>query len=172
MTDVAYSCRDERLIEASPERCFSVLADLSTYAAWWTLVRVVPQDGLIQLKPGGSFRIEGSRRDATSSEWTVRVLDVEPPARIDLEYTAGALLGRTAWELTGQGTGTRVAYVYRDVRANDSVAAATFSRFGIGLHQAAMQLDALAGLARYLGGPGSDLDSTSWREQVYQNVAT
>jgi hypothetical protein len=34
-----------------------------------------------------------------------------------------------------------------------------------------MQEDALAGLARLLGGPGAELDDAAWRKDVQRRVA-
>jgi len=64
-----------------------------------------------------------------------------------------------------------VAYVYRSVRPNSPRAAAHFARWGTRLHTIAMQEDALAGLARFLGGPGGELDDETWRTDVRRRVA-
>jgi hypothetical protein len=91
--------------------------------------------------------------------------------RIELAYTGGEYVGRTAWELAERPNSTLVAYIYRGVKANSSKAADHFARWGTRLHTVAMREDALAGLARILGGPGADLDDEAWRESVRRRVA-
>ncbi|MEW6273132.1 MAG: SRPBCC family protein [Thermodesulfobacteriota bacterium] len=163
--------RDEALIPAPIHACFAALADLATYARWWTLVRVVPLGAGTLLAPGVRFRFVGGRPGGAELSWEARVLELDEPRRIELAYVAGELLGRTAWELASEGAATRVAYVYRGVRANGAASAASFARFGTRLHNAAMQEDALAGLARYLGGAGCELDDEAWRREVGRRVA-
>jgi hypothetical protein len=99
------------------------------------------------------------------------VLEVEAPSRIELAYTGGEYIGRTAWELVDLPNSTLVAYVYRGVRANSSKAGDHFARWGTRLHTVAMREDALAGLARIFGGPGADLSDEAWREDVRRRVA-
>jgi len=163
--------RDEALIRAPIGACFAALADLATYGRWWTLVRVTPLGAETRLAPGVRFRFAGARPGGTGVAWDVEVLQVAAPGRIELAYVAGELLGRTAWELTAEGDGTRVAYVYRGVRANGPSSAASFERFGTRLHSVAMREDALAGLARFLGGRGAELDDEAWRAGGNERVA-
>jgi uncharacterized protein (DUF924 family) len=99
------------------------------------------------------------------------VLEVEAPTRIELAYTGGEYLGRTAWELAELPNSTLVAYVYRGVKANSSKAADHFARWGTRLHGVAMREDALAGLARIFGGCGADLEDEAWRQDVRRRVA-
>jgi uncharacterized protein YndB with AHSA1/START domain len=54
-----YRCRDNRTIVAPRVRCFELLVDLSTYARWWTLVRVTPEDS--RLEPGSRLQFSGAR---------------------------------------------------------------------------------------------------------------
>lgn len=166
-----YRCRDEAVIGASPAACFAVLADLTSYARWWTLVNVTPVSGGVTLAPGVRFRFTGARPGGNPTSWVAAVLEVEPPWRIEIAYASGDLLGRTAWELAAEGDGTRVAYVYRGVRPNSPASTASLARFGTRLHSVAMRSDALAGLARLLGGPGSELADDAWRARVLDDVA-
>ena len=166
-----YRCRDEAVIGAPPATCFTVLADLTTYGRWWTLVNVTPLDGGTILAPGVRFRFTGARPGGNATSWVAAVLEVEPPSRIEIAYASGDLLGRTAWELAAEGDGTRVAYVYRGVRPNSPASTASLARFGTRLHSVAMRVDALAGLARILGGPGSELADDVWRARVQEHVA-
>ena len=108
-----YRCRDERTIPASRGRCFETLIDLSTYAHWWTLVTVTPEGASPRLTTGARLRFSGARPGGELFEWSVEVLEIEAPARIELAYTGGEYLGRTAWELEEVADGTLVAYVYR-----------------------------------------------------------
>jgi uncharacterized protein YndB with AHSA1/START domain len=163
--------RDEALIAAPADACFAALADLATYPRWWTLVRVTPLSGTTSLAPGVRFRFSGARPGGAEVSWDAEVREIQAPRWIELGYVAGELLGRTAWELAPEGPATRVAYVYRGVRANGASSAASFARFGTRLHNVAMREDALAGLARFLGGPGSELDDVAWRERVAARVA-
>ena len=168
---VEYRCRDQRMIAAPQARCFEILTNLSTYVRWWTLVTVTPEGHDSTLAPGRRFRFTGQRPGGERFEWTAEVLDIEPPRRIELAYAGGEYLGRTAWELEPVGGETLVAYVYRGVRPNSARGASHFARWGTRLHAVAMQEDALAGLARVLGGPGVELDDAAWRSDVQRRVA-
>ena len=170
MESTEYRCRDEGEVPAPRLACFETLMDLSTYARWWTLVAVTPV-GPPLLNPGVGFRFSGARPGGQRFEWSARVLEVEPPTRIELAYTGGEYIGRTAWELAELPNSTLVAYVYRAVQANSSKAADHFGRWGTRLHAVAMREDALAGLARIFGGPGADLDDEAWRRDVRRRVA-
>jgi uncharacterized protein YndB with AHSA1/START domain len=161
------TCRDEGMIPASTAEVFAVLSDLTTWNKWWTLVSVVPE-GATTLAPGVRFRFEGQRPGGPVTGWTVEVLEVVPSSRIELAYVAGDLIGRSAWELEPDGAGTRAAYVYRGVHAEAPHSAATFSRYGTRLHSVAMQVDALAGLARYVQGEPLD---DAWRAEVAARMA-
>lgn len=164
-------CRDDAVLAAPPEAVWAALADLATWSTWWTLIRVTPHDPSAgsALVPGTRFRVEGGRsRAASTRTWDVEVKEVVRPARIELEYIDGDLVGRAAWEVSLEDGGTRVAFVYRGVRANSDAAAATFARYGTRLHSLAMQVDALAGLARYLAGEPLD---DAWRAEVDQKMA-
>ena len=165
-----YRCRDEPLVPASPSRCFDALADLGTYARWWTLV-AVKSDGPTRLAPGVRPRFAGARPGGERVEWPAEVLEAEPPARIELAYTGGEYEGRTGWEVVADGDGARVAYVYRGVRPVSDSARGHFARWGTRLHGVAMQEDALAGLARFFGGPGAELDDAAWAADVRRRVA-
>jgi uncharacterized protein YndB with AHSA1/START domain len=171
MESPEYRCRDDALIAASPSACFAPLADLATYERWWTLVQITPLSGGSRLELGVRFRFTGARPGGAATSWIAEVLEIEPPSRIELSYASGDLLGRTAWELMAEPGGTRVAYVYRSVRANGAASAASLARFGTSLHSVAIRADALAGLARILGGPGSELDDAAWRARVQEQVA-
>jgi uncharacterized protein YndB with AHSA1/START domain len=159
-------CRDEAVLPAPPARVWDVLTDLSTWQQWWNLVTVVPL-GPTRLAPGARFRFEGQRPGRPPTVWTVEVLELDPPSRIELAYVEGDLVGRTAWELEPADGGTRTAYVYRGVHATSPASDATFMRYGTRLHSVAMQVDALAGLARYLLGEPLD---EPWREEVHARM--
>jgi uncharacterized protein YndB with AHSA1/START domain len=165
-----YRCRDERTIAAPRDRCFTALSDLSTYSRWWTLVSVTPEIGGSRLVPGGRFRFAGARPGGPRVEWSADVVAVDEPACIELAYGGGEYEGRTAWELEDVEGGTRVAYVYRGVRPTSQRARDHFARWGTRFHSVAMQEDALAGLARFLGGAGSEIADEAWRLLVYRRV--
>src|SRR5262245_44909704 len=171
MESSEYRCRDEGEVPAPRPTCFETLMDLSTYARWWTLVDVTPIGSHSRLDSGIRFRFAGARPGGQRFEWSAQVLEVEAPSRIELAYTGGEYVGRTAWELEERPNSTLVAYVYRGVRANSSKAADHFARWGTRLHTVAMREDALAGLSRIFGGPGADLDDTAWRQDVRRRVA-
>lgn len=160
-------CRDEVFVAADPGLVYQVLADLRTYEHWWTLMRAVPL-GEPELRPGARFRFEGGRDGTPTTSWTVEVRAAVPAERIELAYVEGDLLGEVAWELRPAAGGTTAAYVYRGVRANSPSSAATFERYGTSLHSLAMELDALAGLARYAAGNPPD---EHWHEHVRASVA-
>jgi uncharacterized protein YndB with AHSA1/START domain len=165
---VLHECRDEAVIPAAPEVVSDVLTDLTTYGAWWTLVRCEPL-GPTRLAPGVRFRFSGSRGGGPpTTSWTIEVEALVPGRRIDLRYVEGDLLGPVGWELEPVDGGTRTAYVYRGVRANAPGAQATFDRYGVRLHNVAMRVDALAGLARYVQGEPLD---DAWRAEVAERMA-
>ena len=132
---------------------------------------VTPIGSHSRLSSGVHLRFSGARPGGQRFEWSVQVFEVEAPSRIELAYTGGEYIGRTAWELTELPHSTLVAYVYRGVKANSSKAADHFARWGTRLHTVAMREDALAGLVRIFGGPGADLDDEAWRQDVRQRVA-
>jgi len=170
--EAVYRCRDESIFAAPRRQCFAIIADLSTYARWWTLVAVTPEHGGPLLTPGVRFRFAGARPGGELVEWSAEVLEVDEPACIELAYAGGAYVGRTAWELDEVDGGTRIAYVYRGVSPLTSRAVDHFARWGTRLHSVAMREDAFAGLARFLGGAGSELDDDAWRMLVRERVAT
>jgi len=155
-------CRDEAVIAAAPERMWEILTDLGTWSRWWTLVEVVPL-GPTELAPGVRFRFQGQRPGRPPTGWTIEVVELDPPRRIELAYVEGDLIGRTAWELDAVDGGTRAAYVYHGVEARSEGSDATFARYGTRLHSVAMQVDALAGLARLVAGEPLD---EAWRAEV------
>src|SRR5262252_1168888 len=138
-----HRCRDEGEVPAPRAACFDMLMDLSTYARWWTLVAVTPVGPHSRLDPGVRFLFSGARPGGQRFEWSAQVLEVEAPCRIELAYSGGEYIGRTAWELIELPNATLVAYVYRGVRANSSKATDHFARWGTSLHTVAMREDAL-----------------------------
>src|SRR5262249_33425274 len=134
MDTTEYRCRDERRIAVSASRCFAALTDLSTYARWWTLVTATPEDASPLLTPGSRFRFAGARPGGQRIEWPVEVIAIDAPRRIELAYTGGEYIGRTAWELEAFGDETVVAYVYRGVRPVSARAAEHFAHWGTRLH--------------------------------------
>src|SRR5512144_3006740 len=139
-----YRCRDERLIAAPRSRCFDLLMDLATYSRWWTLIEITVAEATTHLRPRLQFTFSGARPGGERFEWFAEVLEIDAPARIELAYTGGEYLGRTAWELDAVGDATVVAYVYRGVEPISARAEAHFARWGTRLHSVAMQEDALA----------------------------
>jgi uncharacterized protein YndB with AHSA1/START domain len=166
-----YEVTDEAVIAAPVDAVWAVLEDLRTWRDWWTLIRVTPldPDAPTVVYPGLRFRIEGSRPGSQQTRgWNVVVREVVPGERIELEYTDGDLVGRTAWELSPVDDGTLVAYVYRGVHATVEESAATFAKYGTRLHSTAMACDALAGLARAVAGEPLD---DEWRAEVQRRMA-
>jgi uncharacterized protein YndB with AHSA1/START domain len=165
-----YRCRDEAVIPGPIEPVWAAITDLSTYAAWWTLVRITPLDpAQTILAPGVRFHIAGARPgQPPTTGWNVAVTGVVPHERIDLTYTDGDLVGTVSWELAPADGGTSVAYVYHGVRPTHERSAASFERYGSGLHSVAMQVDALAGLARSVAGAPLD---DAWRATVAEHMA-
>jgi hypothetical protein len=91
-----YRCRDELGIPASRLRCFEVLAELSTHARWWTLVTVTSRGDTSRLSPGVRFDLAGARPGGERVEWSVEVLEIEVPARIELSYAGGEYRGTSS----------------------------------------------------------------------------
>jgi hypothetical protein len=167
-SETLQECRDEADIPAAPDAGWDVLTYLTTYGAWWSLVRCRPL-GPSRLAPGVRFEFSGSRGGGPpTTAWVIEVESLEPGRRIDLRYVEGDLLGPVGWELEAVDGGTRTAYVYRGVRANAPGAQATFDRYGTRLHNVAMRVDALAGLARFVRGEPLD---DAWRARVAEEMA-
>jgi uncharacterized protein YndB with AHSA1/START domain len=165
-----FRCRTETVIEAPVETVWGALADLATWAHWWSVVRVEPIDPAdgTALRPGLRFRISGNRPGGPTRGWIVEVLDVVPHERIDLLYAEGDLHGRTTFELAPAAGGTAVAYVYHGVRPTNAATAESWLRWGTGVHECAMRHDTFPGLARYvLGAPLDD----EWRAQAQTAMA-
>jgi uncharacterized protein YndB with AHSA1/START domain len=171
VTAAVYRCRDDVVVPAAREACFAVLRDVGTYARWWTLLRAEAVEGGTRLSPGVRFRLSGARTDGTVLAWTVRVTAVHAPGRMELAYDGGELVGTVGWELDPVESGTRIAYVYYGVQANGPAAEETFARWGTRFHSLAMREDALAGLVRLFGGPGSELADDAWRRDVRRRMA-
>ena len=162
VTPTEQFCRDEAVLPAPPARVWEALTDLATWQEWWNLVTIVPL-GPTALAPGVRFTLGGQREGRPPTGWTVEVVELDPPSRIELAYVEGDLIGRTAWELEPAGDGTRTAYVYKGVHATSAASGDTFERYGTRVHSVAMHVDALAGLARYLNGEPLD---DAWRAEV------
>jgi uncharacterized protein YndB with AHSA1/START domain len=166
-----YEVTDEAVIAAPVDDVWAVLSDLASWRDWWTLIRVIPldPDAPTVAHSGQRFRIEGSRPGAAQKRgWNVAVREVVSNERIELEYTDGDLVGRTAWELEAVPEGTLAKYVYRGVHATVDESAATFAKYGTRLHSTAMACDALAGLARAVAGEPFD---DEWRAEVQRRMA-
>lgn len=191
-TSVFY-CVDEKLIAAPPGECFALLRRIGEYGRWWRLVGIEPVRGGELLEVGSEFDFVGRRGEGRAVRWRCAVRGLTPPGedvkdragfharstpelttrgagvgRIDLEYTEGDLAGPTGWEIEpapGKG-GTLVRYVYRGVQPMCPESARTFIAHGTRFHSHAMQHDALAGIARLLGGPGSELSDEAWDARV------
>ena len=165
-----YRCRTEAVITAAVDDVWAALVDLAAWAQWWSVVRVEPVDpeaGTI-LRPGLRLRIVGNRPGGRIFGWTVEVLAVIPKERIDLLYADGDLQGRTTWQLAPAPGGTEVSYIYHGVRPMNAEAAASWLRWGTGVHECAMRIDTLPGLSRYVRGEPLD---DAWRNQVQVAMA-
>ena len=188
-----FHCVDEQLIAAAPGECFSLLRRIREYGRWWRLVGIEPVRGGELLEVGSEFDFVGRRREGRAVRWRCAVRGLTPPGeaakeatgsaarrepelttpgagvgRIDLEYTEGDLAGPTGWEIepAPEKGGTLVRYVYRGVRPTSPESARTFIAHGTRFHSHAMKHDALAGIARLLGGPGSELSDEAWDARV------
>jgi hypothetical protein len=190
----AFHCVDEKLIAAPPGQCFALLRRIREYGRWWRLVGIEPVRGGELLEVGSEFDFVGRRSAGRAVRWRCAVRGLTPPVeavndapgsparreaqltargdglgRIDLEYTEGDLTGPTGWEIEpapGKG-GTLVRYVYRGVRPMSPESARTFIAHGTRFHSHAMQHDALAGIARLLGGPGNELSDEAWDARIH-----
>jgi len=142
----SYAQVDDCLVDASPERCFDLVCEIRRYHEWWKLITCEPLGSEEILRVGSRFRFTGGR-----VSWIVEVAGLDRPARIDLRYAEGDLVGTVGWEFTAEGTGTRIAYVYRSVRPNSDYMRERFARGeAMRVHTDAMQNDAFAGLSRLL----------------------
>jgi uncharacterized protein YndB with AHSA1/START domain len=165
-----YRCRSEALIAATPDTVWAALVDLAAWARWWSVIRVerLDPDASTKLRQGRRFRIVGNRPGGRTFGWTVEVLAVVPNERIYLLYADGDLHGRTSWEIALAPGGTTVAYIYHGVAPTNAEAAASWLRWGTGVHECAMRVDTLPGLARYVRGEPLD---DAWRDQVQVAMA-
>jgi uncharacterized protein YndB with AHSA1/START domain len=160
-------CRDEAVIPAPADVVYEALTDLSTYGSWNTPVEVEPL-GPTRLAPGVRFRYSGRGRDGKATmSWVIEVESLVPERRIDLQYVEGDLVGPVGWELEPVDGGTLTAYVYRSVRPTNPRVAGSFERFGLQVHNLAMQV-ALDGLSRHVRGEPLD---EAWRAEVAERMA-
>jgi len=160
-------CRDETVIPAAPGVVYDVLTDLSTYECWNTSVEVEPL-GPKSLAPGVKFRYSGRDQDGkVTMTWVIEVESLTPERRIDLHYVEGDLVGPVGWELEPVDAGTLTAYVYRGVQPTNPRAAASFERFGLRVHNLAMQAT-LDGLSRHVRG---EQLGVAWRAEVAERIA-
>jgi uncharacterized protein YndB with AHSA1/START domain len=165
-----FRCRTEAVVPAAVDAVWAALVDLEAWARWWSVVRVEPvdPDAGTMLRPGLRLRIAGNRPGGRIFGWTIEVLEVVPNERIDLLYADGDLRGRTTWELAPAPGGTAVSYIYHGVRPMNAEAAASWLRWGTGVHECAMRIDTLPGLTRYVCGEPLD---DAWRDQVQVAMA-
>lgn len=84
------------------------VADLRSYPRWWPAVLLprvtIPADGVLH---GSELHL----RPLGTRSFTCKVVAVEPPQTMTLEYTGPFITGRGEWQLTAEGQGTRVSYV-------------------------------------------------------------
>ena len=109
---------DETFIPFSPAEIWPVLADVYRYPKWWPrslFVRLLHADpGLI----GTEFTI----RPYGWRSFRCRVVSVEKPVRICLQYDGIYMGGVAEWRLEPVGQGTRVIYDM-DAEVNDPLVA-------------------------------------------------
>jgi uncharacterized protein YndB with AHSA1/START domain len=119
-----------RLIQAQRERVFAALVDAEALAAW------LPPDGMsgrferFDARPGGSYRLvltydDGSEGPGKTTSDTdiveARFAEISPPARlvqeVDFVSDEPAFAGTMTmtWELSVEGSGTRVEFRADDV---------------------------------------------------------
>ncbi len=97
---------DETVMAATPAKVWRVLADIAAVPQWWPAslrVRVLRQlPGIVgselELRPYGG------------RPFCCRVVAVEEPRRMQVEYFGGFITGTGEWQLEPTGSGTRVRY--------------------------------------------------------------
>lgn len=98
-----------RTIPASPERAFSVLADLNQARQWMPAIQSI--EPLSQ----GAFGVGTSSKETRSAgkrilESTIRVVACDPASRIGLAVEARPMTGQMEFTLSPAGTGAQVRY--------------------------------------------------------------
>ena len=114
----AIRASDEIVVAAPAAEVWKLLADIAAMPGWWPpnprlrVLRVLPgivgSELEIQPRGGRPFRC--------------RVVSVEEPRSIRMEYFGGFITGRGEWRLEVSGSGTRVRYEL-DVQAAGRVVA-------------------------------------------------
>jgi uncharacterized protein YndB with AHSA1/START domain len=97
---------DETFIPLAPDKIWPVLADIARYPQWWPrslFVHLLHADpGLV----GSEYRI----RPYGWRSFCCKVVSVEEPACICLQYEGAYMSGIAEWRLESVGQGTRVIY--------------------------------------------------------------
>ncbi len=96
-------------INASPERVFAVLSDLSQAREWMPAIQRIEQN------TSGSFGLGTSWHEMRNAgkrtmESTIRVTTYQPPASLGLLVEAKAMTGQLQFSLSPDAAGTKVHY--------------------------------------------------------------
>ncbi len=97
---------DEIVVAAPPARAWKLLADIAGMPGWWPSN---PRLRVLRVEPG----IIGSEVEIKpfgGKPFRSRVVSVEEPSRIRMEYFGGFISGRGERRLEPAGSGTRIRY--------------------------------------------------------------
>jgi len=97
---------DETIVPLSPAEVWPVLIDIAGYPKWW------PRSLFVRLLHANPVIVgtEFSLRPYGWRSFRCRVLSVEEPVRIGLQYEGDYMIGGAEWRLEPVGQGTRVIY--------------------------------------------------------------
>lgn len=97
---------DETLVPLSPAEVWPVLADIARYPVWWPRSLFVRS---LNINPG-LIGTEYTIRPYGWRSFRCRVVSVEEPVRICLQYNGMYMGGGAEWRLEPVGQGTKVIY--------------------------------------------------------------
>ncbi len=99
----------DRTINASPERVFSVIADLDQARAWMPTIEKIDGVSSGPFGAGTSWR-ETRRAGKRMFESTIRITTFDPAKRLALMVTGKGMTGQMRFTLAPSGSATRVHY--------------------------------------------------------------
>lgn len=136
---------DEIVVSLSPTAVWRLLADIAATPGWWP---ANPRLRVLKVAPG----IVGSEleiRPLGGRAFCCRVVSVEEPRRLRMEYFGGFITGRGEWILEAAGGGTRIRYEL-DVQAAGRLVAWLGRLFPLGRLHSGQMKGVLEGLRRAL----------------------
>lgn len=141
-----YFHAEEAVLRAPARHCYELVLAVRRYGQWWQRVKFEPLGPEGTLRIGSRFRFKGAQLSGTA-----QVTALRPWRRVDLDYSAGDLLGPVSWEFIQHGNSTLVRFAYRGVEPNgESLRRVLTSGRGLAVYSDVLQADAFVGMRHVL----------------------